>query len=532
MSGNSLLRGSLTTYNTITAPTFTATSSSATSTFPRLNITGSLGLGSDYITDLTGSGLTLSSGAVTLDTSGTWSGNLGGYTAVQLLAGSFSTTSADAWKTERGFFATTSADYWQTQRNFFSTTSASYFLSQNQGSAFSTTSADYWETQQTARTADDLSDNSIEDLNDVAAITENYGDLLYWNGTAWADIATSSLGLPTSATLASYLGLSDWYATTTDALDEGGTNRYFTEARVQTYLDTIGKGYFFSTTSADYWKSVTSFFSTSSAAYFASVGLAFSTTSSDYWQSQRSFFSTTSADVWKDARNFFSTTSAQYFVHSSSTIPKTYSTNTWTGSNTFSALTLGSFNGPLHANGGVLSATTSIGVLYGGTGLTSAPTYGQVLVGNSSGGYTLTATSSLGISGGSSLFTDGGSTTYLTSSDVLGIGTTTAWSKLAVFGDLFVEGSSRYLNFGTATGTSGYGFRDNAGTLEFKNSGGSWQGVTTATTGPSFSVKKSSDQTLDSSNVEELLTWESEDFDTNNNFDVSTERFTPTVPGK
>ena len=280
-------------------------------------------------------------------------------------------------------------------------------------------------------------------------------------------------------------------------------------------------------------------------------------------------------DIIEGSKLFYTDARVQSFIHASSTIPKTYSDNTFTGSTIFSGsisalgssqfanssnffgpaafgatatttiatngtistpsiiantaaafaasfgatatstfsstgalslaggLTLsGSPNGPLHANAGVVSATTSIGVLYGGTGLTSAPTYGQLLVGNSSGGYTLTATSSLGITGGSSLFTDGGITTYLTSSDVLGVGTTTAWSKLAVFGDLFVEGSSRYLNFGTATGTSGYGFRDNAGTLEFKNSGGSWQGVTTATSGPSFSVHKNgTNQTVTAEHV-------------------------------
>lgn len=39
-------------------------------------------------------------------------------------------------------------------------------------------------------------------------------------------IATSSLGLPTFATLNDYLSLSTWYATTTDGLDEGTTNKY------------------------------------------------------------------------------------------------------------------------------------------------------------------------------------------------------------------------------------------------------------------------------------------------------------------
>ena len=61
-----------------------------------------------------------------------------------------------------------------------------------------------------------------------------------------------------------------------------------------------------------------------------------------------------------------------------------------------------------NGNGSVV-ATTSIGVNYltgvlgtvnGGTGNGAAPAYGQLLVGNASGGYTLTSTSSLGIAGG------------------------------------------------------------------------------------------------------------------------------------
>ena len=34
--------------------------------------------------------------------------------------------------------------------------------------------------------------------------------------------------------------------------------------------------------------------------------------------------------------------------------------------------------------------------------------------------------------------------------------------------------ASGYINFGTTKGTGGYGLRDNAGTLQFKNSGGDW----------------------------------------------------------
>lgn len=123
---------------------------------------------------------------------------------------------------------------------------------------------------------------SIEDLNDVAAMTENYGDLLFWNGTTWTDIATSSLGLPSSIGPAGQLQ---------------------------------------------------------------------------------------------------------------------------TGSTITMASSTGSFNGltigiTITASGNTITYTPSLsgtlGVGGGGTGLSSTPTYGQLLVGNGSG-YTLTATSSLGI---------------------------------------------------------------------------------------------------------------------------------------
>lgn len=49
--------------------------------------------------------------------------------------------------------------------------------------------------------------------------------------------------------------------------------------------------------------------------------------------------------------------------------------------------------------------------------------------------------------------------------------------------DLLIYGSNHYINFGTVTSSSGYGFRDNGGTMEFKNSGGSWTGIGTGVGG-------------------------------------------------
>lgn len=39
---------------------------------------------------------------------------------------------------------------------------------------------------------------------------------------------------------------------------------------------------------------------------------------------------------------------------------------------------------------------------------------------------------------------------------------------------ILINGTDKYLNFGSVSGESGYGFRDNSGVMQVKNSGGSW----------------------------------------------------------
>jgi len=71
--------------------------------------------------------------------------------------------------------------------------------------------------------------------------------------------------------------------------------------------------------------------STTSASAWSLLGLGHSTTSTDYWKTQNNFYSTTSATYWADA---------------STTIPKMYSTNTFTALNSFanSTSTLGTID--------------------------------------------------------------------------------------------------------------------------------------------------------------------------------------------
>ena len=98
--------------------------------------------------------------------------------------------------------------------------SSTYYLQRD-----ATSTMDYWETQQTARTVDDLSDNSISDLNDVGAMTESSGDLFYVGAdNQWTRLASSTNakvltlvnGYPSWATPATGGGGSNWNVTSTN----------------------------------------------------------------------------------------------------------------------------------------------------------------------------------------------------------------------------------------------------------------------------------------------------------------------------
>lgn len=68
------------------------------------------------------------------------------------------------------------------------------------------------------------------------------------------------------------------------------------------------------------------------------------------------------------------------------------------------------------------------------------------------------------IGGRTSNFWDSVGTSYIKTNEISGY-------------NVLINGSNKYLNFGSVSGTNGYGIRDNNGTIEIKSSGGAWSSM-------------------------------------------------------
>ncbi|MDO8567002.1 MAG: DUF5011 domain-containing protein [bacterium] len=194
-----------------------------------------------------------------------------------------------------------------------------------------------------------------------------------------------------------------------------------------------------------------------------------------------------------------------YFTATSTTQASTFpyaSTTALTVSGTDGLQLATGLNGPLQANAGLVSATSSIGVLYGGTGQTTF-TAGQLLYGNgtaalsSAATSSLTATGLLSISNAPSIIGSSGavvtlpvtkgyfvvgndegtaqatSTIFISSLGNLGIGTTSPWAQLSVHAN---DGSTNTTLFAiassTATATTTLFSVDNTGLTTIGDSAG------------------------------------------------------------
>ncbi len=148
----------------------------------------------------------------------------------------------------------------------------------------------------------------------------------------------------------------------------------------------------------------------------------------------------------------YTDTAVNTYIHASTTIPKTYTSNVFTNANTFtSTFALGTLNGPLQANNGIVSATTSVGVLYGGTGLTSY-TSGDTLYADANGNLAKLPKSSNGLV----LKLVGGFPSWQSDLTTGGGGGATAWSTSTNNMLIYPTDTSNVLVLGaSATSTTG-----------------------------------------------------------------------------
>ncbi len=159
--------------------------------------------------------------------------------------------------------------------------------------------------------------------------------------------------------------------------------------------------------------------------------------------------------------NATSTTfSSDSFTSANATSTTLYTTLLNAGTSTIAALTVtDATSTSLYAQVaslGSLSLSTALDTSSGGTGTSTAPLYGQLLMGNGSGGYDLIATSSLGIVGGGGGASVAGNTGEIQFNDFGSLGASSAFTLSTTTGVLsFTSGSTSALTVGgTATTTN------------------------------------------------------------------------------
>ena len=171
-----------------------------------------------------------------------------------------------------------------------------------------------------------------------------------------------------SSTANGYLSSTDWAA----------FSQKFATTSSDYWIAQYGKGFFFSTTSADYHLSQSqgAAFSTTSAAYFLSQnqGTAFSTTSANTWDAAQFRWATTSTAYWDSTQFRWATTSSNYWLtQNQGAAFSTTSANAFIAATTTSALAEGAnkYYTDQRADARI-NATSSIGTL------TSAPNLGTL----------------------------------------------------------------------------------------------------------------------------------------------------------
>jgi len=158
---------------------------------------------------------------------------------------------------------------------------------------------------------------------------------------------------------------------------------------------------------------------------------------------------------------------------------------------------------------GNYNSAIGVGALYNNSTGTGNVAFGYQAGQYQSNGSTVLsgATNSIYIGYGVKGFSDADNNSIVIGSGAVGLGANTtvigssSTTLTRLNGNLDL-GASKYINFDTTTDASGYGFRDNGGMIQFKNSGGSWGsiGETMAIGGPIGSSTSGSVLFADSAN--------------------------------
>ncbi|KND50709.1 MAG: hypothetical protein AB202_03970, partial [Parcubacteria bacterium C7867-007] len=227
LDGDLTLGGTLTSSGEITAPFFTATSLSATSTLPNL-VVNSFGIGGDYITDFVGTGLAIVNGVLTA---------------------TGSTTSTDVFEQGGNAFGTT-ATLGTTDANplnFITNNLARMTIDASGNVGIGTTTPGSLLTVAGTVSGDIFvatgtgTSTLPRILTSAIALGSDY--LSDFTGTGLT-VVNGALGLDSANNYFSTTSTDYWFTTkTTDALAEGVTNLYFTNARADARINatsTIG----------------------------------------------------------------------------------------------------------------------------------------------------------------------------------------------------------------------------------------------------------------------------------------------------
>jgi hypothetical protein len=506
----------------VRASYFTATSTTATSTFPNLSLTRML-FGSDYLTDITGTGLSISNGALSVtgasilgaanmlagfDASGNLtstsspqvayinatsttnesyfaggvntSGTTGGYyidntlilqasstnrstlvgigAGASLLAGgenntalgyqALNATISGDENTAVGYLAlkfNTTGSYNIALGNsaLYSNTTGSSNVALGYGSISSNTTG----SNNTAQGMYSLLYNSSATNTTAIGYGAAYGDGNYYNNQGGVYLGYRSGYLAsTGSDYNTMLGYESGYGVTTGANNILlGYRAGYSGTNLTTGSNNIIIGHNIGATSTTMTRGLnignlifgTNLDGTGTTLSTGKIGIG---TTSPNWK--LSVAGIGSFDDYVRAGYFIATsTTASIFPYASTTAL------TISGTNGLQLAT--GLNGLLQAVNGLVQSSSTLSIAYGGTGTSTTPTYGQLLMGDGAGNYSLTGTSTLGILASSAIGigTQGfipyyaaneqaltaTSSLFISQSSFIGIGTTTPTSALSVF---------------------------------------------------------------------------------------------------